>query len=258
MLLRLLFLSFLLAFAQASAIDKPITQLKTLSPKDSLGRQLSLDLEFSNSEGQKVLLSSFFTDERPVIIVPGYFSCPRLCGLVYGGVAKLVENLTLEPGKDYQVLSVSFDETETTVRAKTREDEYRQKSTKSGSFWHFLHADTPQIAKLMAELGFEYLRDNGEFAHAAAIYVVTPEGIVSQYFSGVQFSRFDLRLALVEASEGRVGNFLDQALLYCFGFDHVKGKYAWVVSATLKIAGVLIILLVGGFLLFLWSKEKRS
>jgi len=251
-------LSFLLAVSPATAIDQPITQLKTLSPKDSLGRKLSLQLEFSNSTGQKVPLSSFFTDNRPVIIVPGYFSCPRLCGLVYGGVGKLIKELRLEPGKDYHVLSVSFDEKETTARAKKREDEYREKSTKPGSFWHFLHGETPQIAKLMNELGFEYLRDKGEFAHAAAIYVVTPEGVVSQYFSGVQFSRFDLRLALVEASEGRVGSFFDQALLYCFGFDHVKGKYAWVVSATLKIAGILIILLVGGLLLLLWSKEKAS
>lgn len=258
MFTRLFLLSFLLILPSAAAIDQPITQLKTLTPKDSLGRQLTLDLEFLNSAGEKVPLSSYFTDNRPVIIVPGYFSCPRLCGLVFGGVAKLISELTLEPGTDYQVLSVSFDEKETTALAKKRQAEYIAKSTKEGDYWHFLHGNSSEIAKLMAQLGFEYIRDKGEFAHSAVIYVVTPQGVVSQYFSGVQFGRFDLRLSLVEASKGRVGNFFDQALLYCFGFDHVKGRYAWVVSATLKIAGILTILIVGGFLLLLWSRERRA
>lgn len=256
------FLLFLLFITNlAYSIEKPKEELVLAGLSNSLGKNIDLSLEFTNSQGQAVKLKDFFKEGRPVIIIPGYFTCPRLCGLVFDGVADLIDKLNLEIYKDYQVLAVSFDENDTPKSSKIKEKNFLGKiKTKeiNSKGVKFLTAEREVSASLMQILGFKYLREGKDFAHSAAIYVLTAEGKISQYFTGVTFSTFDLKLSLVEASRGKVGNLLDQAMLFCFRFDPLKGRYTWLVYAILKIFGVLTILLLGGLLLKLSFANRKQ
>ncbi len=242
-------------------LDKPEAELNLVTPLDKLGQQIDLSLNFQNSAGETVPLSSFFKENRPVILVPGYFTCPHLCGLVFNGVVELVNRLELKLGQDYQIVTFSFDHTDTPENALAKKEEFTQllqnKETPKGA-WEFLVGKEEQIAPLMAQLGYRYLKDGNDFAHSAAVYVMTPEGAISQYFANIKFKPFDLKLSLVEASKGHVGSFIDQALLFCFRFDHTKGQYTWLVDRSLKVSGALVILLLGGLLLKLWVLDKKN
>lgn len=260
MIYRLLIATILIVNT-SFAIEKPKQDLLSARLVNNLGKQVDLSLEFTDSSSNTIKLQDFFTDNKPVVIVPGYYTCPRLCGLVFGAVVKLINSLDLDLTKEYRVISVSFDEKETLKATIGKEKEFREKLNKNidTSGWRFLRGNKSNIAKLMGQLGFKYLRDSNDFAHSAAIYVITPEGKVSQYFSGVNFSSFDLKLSLIEASKEEIGSLLDHALLFCFRFDPTKGKYTWAVFALLKVSGVLTILLLGGLLIRLfWSERHNS
>ncbi len=242
-------------------LDKPETELTLITPLDKLGENLDLSHSFQNPAGETVKLSSFFKENRPVILVPGYFTCPHLCGLVFNGIVELVNRLDFKLGIDYQIVTVSFDHTDTPANALAKKEEFvkllKNQDVPKDS-WEFLVGKEEQIAPLMAQLGFRYLNDGKDFAHSAAVYVVTPEGAISQYFANIKFKPFDLKLSLVEASKGHVGSLIDQALLFCFRFDHTKGQYTWLVDRSLKFGGILVILLLGGLLLKLWVLDQRK
>ena len=261
--MRAIFSLFLSLFFTVSAIalEHPGSALQEVGVRPILGAKVDTSLRFTDSTGKEVSLAELATPGKPIIIVPAYFGCPRLCGLVLKGVAKMLSSISLELGRDFSVLSVSFDEREGprfAAEAFTTYHNLLPEAQKNNPAWHFLVGKKENVKSLMDQIGFYYKRDGEEFAHGAALMILTPEGQISQYFTGIDFSPFDVKLALIEAAKGEIGSALDHALMFCFRFDETKGKYTWAVFNFMRLgAGATLVFLV--WLVFsLWRRERES
>ena len=227
--------------------------LEGVGIEQHLNQPLPADLEFVDDHGRNVRLGDY-QGEHPVILVLAYYECPMLCTLVLNGLASSLDILTFDVGKDFDVVVVSIDPGETTELAAKKKASYVARYGREGSEsgWHFLTGKEESIKKLADSVGFAYRYDPSidEYAHAAGIMVVTPDGKLSQYFYGVEFSPKDLRFALVEASQNQIGNVVDQVLLYCYRYDPERGSYSLMITRLMKVAGALtivgIVLLVVG------------
>lgn len=242
------------------ALEKPGESLAQVGITAHPGDKINLELPFTDSSGRSVTLEYYVNPEQALIIVPAYYSCPRLCGLTLDGTVKLVNSLGLTLGTDYQILTVSFNKAETSEDAREKEELYRSRVKAEGAnpeAWHFLTGSEESIKSLMGQIGFIFQPDGKEFSHTSAIYLVTPDGTLSQYFTGIEFPVFDTRLAMVEASQGHVGSLLDQVLLFCFRFDPTKGKYTWVAVSTMRVGGAFTLLLLGGLITGLVIRERK-
>ena len=249
----------ILIVSNGYALEKPGEELDSVFVRDSIGTQVPLDLTFQDSSGKTVQLADYFKTNRPVVIVPAYYRCPRLCGLVMGGVRRLINGLSLKLGQDYQIVTVSFDDSETPAMAAKKAAEFQTtlRAEAEPDSWRFLVGKSDQISKLMTALGFKYLKDQGEFAHSAAVYVLTPTGVVSQYFSGIDFDSEDFRFSLIEASQGVLGSALDHILLYCYRFDPTKGKYTIAVLNLARVVSIGTFLILAFLVIRLLLQEKR-
>lgn len=242
------------------ALENPKEELKELGIEATPGSQVDLSTVFTASTGEKLTLSELTSGGRPLILVPVYFDCPRLCGMISEAIVELLNGLKLTLGADFQIASISFDSTETTQLAQKRAVKYRGqlKEPHDSNGWHFLVGSTESIDTVMKQIGFKYREDRGEFVHAAAIFVLTPDGRISQYFSGLQFSPFDVKLSLVEASAGKIGSFIDHALLFCLRFDPSAGKYTWAVLGLLRIVGIVTLIGLFGLIARLYLRERAE
>lgn len=254
---------FLLIGGRAAALENPGQALKSAEIKPALGTQIDLELELYDQDGNPRKIKDLVKSGRPLIVVPSYFGCPRLCGLVLGAVAQLVGDLDLDLGQHYSVATVSFDPRDTPRAAAEKRAHYagvlaERKPGLTIAGWDFLTGSETQTAALMQQLGFGFFRDGEEFAHGAAIFIVTPGGQLAQYFANINFDSSDVRLALVQASEGHVGNALDQVMLFCFKFDSTKGRYTLAIERLLKVVGAITLLALGFLLAKLILKERRN
>ena len=225
-----------------------------------LDAQVPLDAAFVDEAGRAVRLGDYF-GTKPVILVLAYYRCPMLCTQVLNGLVRSMMDLPLELGKDYEVVTVSFDARETPALAAAKKETYLERYGRrgGGEGWHFLTGKEDAIKALADSVGFRFTYDprNDQFAHASGIMVLTPQGKVSRYFYDVRYSPRDVRLGLVEASEGRIGSPVTSILLYCFHYDPAEGKYGPVVMNFVRLGGVLTVLTVGIFFGVLWLKERR-
>lgn len=232
------------------ALEKPGEELKEVGLTTVNGSELDLALEFVDEDGKSAPLSQFLSSEKPNILIPAYYDCPRLCGLLLSGVTELLNKLTLTLGVDYRVVTVSFNPQDTPKSARRVAKEFRGKllskaAREKGHEWKFLSGNEENIVPLMKALGFHFKEDKGEFAHVAAIFLLSPKGMISQHFAGISFPYRDVRLALVEASQGKIGTLLDHALLFCYRFDDLQGKYTWAAFGLVRTgAGMTLIALV--------------
>jgi protein SCO1/2 len=246
------------AGAAAGAIP---AQLKGITIQQKLNTQIPLDLHFRDETGRDVALRDYFTD-RPVILNLVYFRCGMLCPQVVEGLARSLKQLTFDVGKQYSVLTVSFDpaDTPSTAAEKKKLALAHLGQSDAGNGWHFLTGDEASIRKLTDAVGFVYRWDPAtqQFFHAAGIMVLTPEGKLSRYFYGIDFKAADLRLGLVEASHSHIGSVVDAVLLFCCRFDASAGKYDWMVGRLLSLAGALTILIIGAFLIILARSEPNQ
>jgi len=225
-----------------------------------LNEQVPLDLVFKDEAGREVRLGDYIHD-KPVILVLAYFRCPMLCSEVLNGLVRGMLDLPFEVGKDFEVLTVSFDPSETPEMATAKKHTYVQRYGRPGGAagWHFLTGKEDAIKKLTAAVGFRYTYDaaHEQFAHASGIMILTPGGKIARYIFDVQFPPRDLRLALVEASANRIGSPADQILLFCFHYDPVEGKYGPAILNLLRLGGVLTLGAIGIFWICLWRRERR-
>lgn len=226
-----------------------------------LGGKVNLDRPFTDVNGVTKSLKAFALPGKPIVIAPVYYKCPRLCGLLLNGVYDLLNELPLKLSKDYSVLVVGFDPTETPQDAKVVMDKFNPRlegEARSGSSAIQYLVGTPEnVTALMNELGFKFMRDGSDFAHSAAVMILTSSGYISQYFTGIMFPSWDVRLSLVEASKGGIGTAIDHFLLYCFRFDAVKGRYTWAVLGLLRVGGVLT--LIGlGLVYYIFGRNRRG
>ncbi len=227
-----------------------------------LNADVPVNLEFRDELGNPVKLADYFGHGRPVILNLGYYQCPMLCSELLQGLVGSMKALTFDLGKDFDVVTVSFDPRETTemAAAKKRDIMKRYGRANSNQGWHFLTGKADQINALTKAVGFEYQFDpkTEQYAHAAAIVMLTPDHHVSGYFYGVEFSPKDLRLGLVQASQNRIGNIGDQVLLYCYHYDPKTGKYGAVITNIMRLAGAATMLILGGLVIIMIRKERRG
>ena len=247
------------AAAQDNSAIMP-TQLRGVGIDQRLNNQVPLDLKFRDENGQPVILGSFF-GKKPVILSLVYYSCPMLCTMAENGLLNALRDVKFNIGEQFEVVTVSIDPTETPAEAMGKKAVYVGLYGRPGAKhgWHFLEGDEPSIRALAQAVGFHYnyIPETKQFAHATGIIVLTPQGKVSRYFYGILYPSRDIRLALVEASNEKIGNPVDAVLLYCCEYDPVAGKYNMVVSHVLKIAGVITLLSMGT-LIFALSRGGRK
>ena len=222
------------------------------------GEQVPLELAFRDEAGRAVKLGDYF-GQRPAILVLAYYHCPMLCDMVLQGVETGLKPLSLDPGKDFDVVVVSIDPAETPAMAARKKGEilerYGRPGTEAG--WHFLTGTPPSISRLANAVGFHYVydKDRNEFAHAAGMVILTPQGKVSRYLFGVEYPARFIRLGLVESAGGKIGGVVDQVLLYCFHYDPTIGRYSAVTLNIVRLAGLAT---VAGLALLIVLLRRRE
>jgi protein SCO1/2 len=225
-----------------------------------LEAQVPLDLEFRQEDVQAIRLRDCMAN-KPTILIMAYYRCPMLCTQVLNGLVDGLRKVPFEMGKDYQVVTVSFDDREGPELAAAKKRSYLEQYGRPGAArgWYFLTGSRPAIATLAETVGFRFRYDpkQDQFAHASGIMILTPAGKISRYFYGIQFPPRDLRLGLVEASANKIGSPVDQLLLFCYHYDSSTGKYTAAVMQVVRTAGALTLLVLGGFLLVAWLHDAR-
>ena len=213
-----------------------------------LDEQIPPDLPFRDETGKSVRLGDYF-GKKPMILNLVYYQCPMLCGEVLSGLERALRVLKFDVGKEFDVLTISFDPRETPEMARKKKAEFLKRYGRptAAAGWHFLTGPQESIDALTKAAGFQYQYDDksGQFAHATTIVVLTPGGKIAQYYYGVEYAPKDLRLGLIQASENKIGNLADQVLLYCYHYDPTTGRYGAIVSRILQLSGLVTILVLG-------------
>jgi protein SCO1 len=236
--------------------------LNNISIEQKLNGQVPLDLPFTDENGRAVKLGDYF-GTKPVVLALVYYDCPMLCTEVLNGMVSAFSVLKFDIGKGYDVVTVSFDPREKPELAAAKKATYLRRYGRPGAEqgWHFLTGQQAAITALARAVGFHYQWDTQtqQFAHATALMMLTPQGKIAQYYYGVEYSPKDLRLGMVEASQGHVGTLVDQVLLYCYHYDPRTGRYGAIIARVMQIAGGITVVLLGGFLIAMFKLEpKRS
>jgi protein SCO1/2 len=248
---------------QDSNLKAPLPgALQGVGIDQKLDQQVPLNLNFVDEAGRTVPLSSFFHSKKPVILALVYYRCPMLCTQILTGLESGLKAVSFDPGKDFEVVSVSFDPKDTYQLAGEKKQTYlkRYGRPNTANGWHFLTGDEANIKALTDAVGFHYKYDaaTDQFAHASGIMILTPDGRLSRYFYGVEYAPRDMRLGLVEASQNKIGSPVDQLLLFCYHYDVSTGKYGALVMRMIRVAGAGFVLVCGGFLWIALRREKRS
>jgi protein SCO1/2 len=255
-------LGFTLTFAAlAPAAAPPLpAELEGVGVTERLGQKVDLNLTFVSESGKLVRLGEYFHKDRPVILNLVYFNCPMLCTLVLNGQTAALRNIPGSPGKDFEIVTISIDPSETPDLARAKKQAYIGELGRGGGGWHFLTDHDGNVKRLAEQVGFHYRYDESirQYAHAAAIMILTPEGAVSRYLYGIEFKPRDLRLALAEASTGKFSASVDRLLLFCYHYDPASRSYVPFAANVMKAGGALTILVLGAILGILWRRERRS
>jgi protein SCO1/2 len=232
--------------------------LKQIGIDQQLHQQVPLDLVFNDETGREVRLGEYF-GKRPVILVLGYYECPMLCTQVLNGLVSALGVLTFDAGREFDVVAVSINPKESPALAAQKKQSYMERYQRPDTVggWHFLTGTEASIHRLAAAVGFRYAFDEEiqQYAHAAVIEVLTPRGVISKYFYGIEFSARDIKFGLMEASEERIGSVVDSALLLCYHYDPTTGKYGATAIGAVRIGAVATVL---AFLSFLYISLKRE
>jgi protein SCO1/2 len=235
--------------------------LEKVGIDQGLNVQVPRDLVFRDETGRRVELGDYF-GQRPTILVFVYFNCPMLCPMTLSNLTRALNAMSLTAGKDFNVLTVSFDPNDTPTDAAREKAtylrRYRRPAAEAG--WHFLTGDEASIHALTDAVGFHFTWDEKSqtFAHASGIIVLTPDGKTSRYFYGIEYAPTDLRLTLVDATGGAIATASDQVLLYCFHYDPSTGRYGLVISHVLQAGGTLVVLLLGGFIVMMIRTDHKQ
>jgi protein SCO1/2 len=246
------------AAAPASAVPAP---LREIGFDQRLDQPLPLETPFSDEEGREVRIGQYF-GSKPVVLGFVYYDCPMLCGQIVNALTSTLRTMSLDAGRDFEVVLVSFDPRETPELAARKKAEYLGRYDRAGAAagWHFLTGQPSSIERLTQAAGFRYTWDEQtkQFAHPAGIIVVTPDGRPARYLFGIEYGPRDVRLALVEASEGKVGSPVDAFLLYCYHYDPMTGRYGFLVMRAIRIAGAATVLALGGFIVLMLRRDRDA
>ncbi len=258
-------LVFAASIASAQLPMLPASQaprnLQGVSFTQNLNAQLPLELTFNDELNNTVRLGQYF-QQKPVILALVYFQCPMLCNLELNGLVKTMRHLKLSAGDDYDVLAVSFDPKDNAQLAFAKKEGYLEKYGRAhaNSGIHFLTGKEANVKALADSVGFHYSYDPAtkQFTHASGIVVLTPEGKASRYLYGIDYPDRDLRLALVEASNHKIGSPVDAVMLFCFHYDPATGKYGLIIANVVRLAGSATVLALGTFVFMMIRRERRN
>jgi protein SCO1/2 len=240
----------------SSALPEP---LRGIGFDQNIDQRVPLDTVFRDESGATVELGDYF-GKRPVVLVFAYYDCPMLCTQVINGLSSALGVLTLVPGKDFEIVTVSFNPRDTPATAAAKKAVYleRYKQPGASESWHFLTGDQPSIERLTQAAGFHYAwdADTKQFAHPSGIIVLTPDGRLARYLFGIEYSPRGLRFGIIEASAGKVGTPVDSLLLYCYHYDPMTGRYGLVIMRVMRLAGAATVFALGAFILIMLRREK--
>lgn len=253
------------AFAQF----KPAPGIDTSMPKELTGIEIEskpgakvpLDVQLRDSQGRDVRLGDYFDGEHPVILALAYYECPMLCTLVLNGLVDGLKGTDLSAGKDFRVVVISFDPRDTPEMAHKKRETYLKTYGRPvpDRGWDFLVADQADVKRVADTVGFKYRWDEPtkQFAHAAGFFVLDPKGTLSRTLYGLEFPSKDVKLALLEASEGKIGSAMNQVLLFCFHYSVTENRYVLATRRLMKAGGVLTVIAIAGMLARYWRAERR-
>ena len=245
----------------SSGLPEP---LKKAGIEQKLNSQLPLSAKFKAENGKEVELGKYFGKEKPVILALVYYECPMLCNQVLNGLTGSLKGVSFDVGNEFDVVVISFDarENEKPDLAKNKKESYVERynrpETKDG--WHFLTGEQSEIDKVTKAIGFNYIFDEktNQFAHAAGIMIATPEGRLSRYLYGLDYSPKDIKFSIMESAENKIGNPAEQLYLYCFHYDPSTGKYGLAILRVLRMASIATLLGLGLMFFVFWRKNKRA
>lgn len=236
-------------------------QLDEVKIDQKLDAQLPLNAEFKNEKGETIKLGDVIR-EKPVVFAFAYYTCPMLCGQVLQGITGSLKAVSFDAGKEYDVVVVSFNPRDSQHQAEKAKNTYVHRYARPGSEngWHFLYGDSLSIAQVTDAAGFRYKYDeiSKQYAHGSAMMIVTPEGKLSKYFFGIEFAPKDVKFALMEATESKIGTVVDQIMLYCFHYDPKRGKYGPYIVNMLRIGASITIIGLGAFYVSMRKRSKRK
>lgn len=248
--------------SQTAATGLP-DALQTIGIEQKLGEQLPLDTELTADDGRTIKLGSLFESGRPVVLAFVYYECPMLCNEVLNGLTGSLKGLSLDAGKDFDVIALSFDARENAKPelATNKKAAYMERYGRPGSEkgWHFLTGSQASIDAVSKAAGFNYRWDekSNQFAHAGGVMIVTPQGKMSRYFYGIDYSPRDLKLGVIESADNKVGSAADQMLLYCYHYDPATGKYGLAILSVIRLGAVLTLLGMGAMGFVFWRRGRK-
>jgi len=268
-LLSVLFTGTAADFVQAQQTDHSQAEikdnrelLKQLEITEKLGETIPGDIMVVNEQGEEVQLASFFESGKPVLLNLIYFNCPSMCSLILNGVADAVQDLRWDAGKEYEIVTLSIDPDEDHVLAAQQKERYINQIDRSGlaEGWHFLTTDQENVDRITEAVGmpFVWSDESQEFLHGSAIMFLSPEKKLTRYLYGVSYRELDVRNALFDAADGRIGTTLERIALFCFTYDPDSRSYVPYAMNIMKVGGVVILLGLGLFLGFFWLKERKK
>jgi protein SCO1/2 len=235
--------------------------LREIGFDQNLDKPVPLDAPFKDETGRVVRLGDYF-GKRPVVMLFAYYDCPMLCTVVINGLASALNVLSLVPGKDFEIVTVSFNPRDTPASASAKKAAYiaRDKQPGAAAAWHFLTGDPSSIDRLTKAAGFRYAWDEEtkQFAHPTGVMVLTPDGRLARYLFGIEYGPRDLRYAIVDASNGKVGSVVDSLVLYCYHYDPEMGRYSVAIMRLVRTAAAATVLAVGAFIFVMVRREKRT
>jgi protein SCO1/2 len=245
--------------ATAQTVSDSVPILQKVNVVEHLGDTIPLDVAVTNDAGEQVMMGRYFTPGRPVVLILAYYECPMLCNLVMNSLTQTAKQLLWLPGKEYQIVTVSINPAESLSLARGKKDNYIRDfgRPEAAAGWAFCIAAEDQSRKLADAVGFKYYYDEHQkqYAHPAVITILTGSGVISRYLYGIEFKERDLRLALLEASEGKIGTTVDRILLYCYHYDPNAGGYVLMAGTIMRVGGLFTIVLLALFLGLLWRRE---
>ncbi|MNX72340.1 hypothetical protein D3C86_1036920 [compost metagenome] len=249
-------------FSPSASAEIPAqAALQGVRVEQRLGQAVSPALEFRDEAGNPVRLGEYL-GAKPTIVSLVYFECPNLCTHILNGLVKSLQAQALRVGRDFTVLSVSIDPSETPELAAAKKRTYLRRYDRPGAEqgWHFLTGSQPSIRALADALGFHYAYDSAtrQYAHPSAIALLTPNGAIARYFFGIEYAPRDLRLGLVEASAERIGTPIDHVLLRCYRYDPITGRYGLVVMELLRIGALATLLLLAAFIFAMTRRDRQK
>lgn len=249
----------LLSSAAYAQLDR--ARLDRVDVEEQLGEMIDTSLTFTRQDGETVQLSEYFNDDIPVILTLNYFECPMLCSLQLNGLIDGLKELSWQPGRNYRIVTISIDPEEDADLAAAKRETYLEDLGMGPNVeWDFLVGTVENIEAIADNVGFryEYVPDIDEYAHAAALFLLSPSGKITRYLYGLQYRAFDLRMGILEAGEGQVGSTIDKVILSCFHYDASRNSYAPFAFGVVRIGGVITLIFLVSVLGFMWLREVKN